>query len=326
LARAGTLADAGEALLRLVEAISEAVHSEKAKGVMTKEFLQPRRILFLTNLDSGKHLPTLLEGFDHERGTEVLTGGGSTLLDSAEEFATYATKRPDVVLMHYADRSHGIGDPSIEWWLASLLRYPQLADLPRVLIHSGKEEVDHSQFFKVLPATCTNRAILLAIREALLISERKTLRLFISYSRKDGRFVRRLAADLSERQYSIWLDEAELRVGDSLTGRLRIALDAVDYVIAVISPHSVQSEWVRKELEIAMNNEIERRRIIVLPLLRRHCDLPGFLKGKVYADFTPPRAYGAALNAFTTQLAKLQDDRSQAIAVASAKSRSGNQS
>ena len=114
---------------------------------------------------------------------------------------------------------------------------------------------------------------------------------FISYSHKDKEFVRRLVSDLILFGADVLIDEQELKIGDSLIEKLRTAIDRTEYVIAVISNHSVDSPWVRKELDIAMNQEIEGNKVKVLPLLLSDVDLPGFLKGKVYADFRSEQDY-----------------------------------
>lgn len=120
-------------------------------------------------------------------------------------------------------------------------------------------------------------------------------RVFLSHSNKDKSFVRKLAADLRANGHTVWIDEAEINVGDSLIGKIRDGLDNVDYVAAVLSKNSIESEWVKKELEIASNREIEEKRVIVLPLLIDKVELPGFLKGKFYADFTDPDKYDEML-------------------------------
>ena len=35
-----------------------------------------------------------------------------------------------------------------------------------------------------------------------------------------------------------------------------------------------------------MNREIESKRVVVIPILTGKCEIPGFLKGKLYADMT----------------------------------------
>lgn len=117
------------------------------------------------------------------------------------------------------------------------------------------------------------------------MKKKRLNKIFLSHSHADKSFVQRLTADLRHKGYIVWLDEAEIRVGDSLIGKIREAIDNVDYVIAVISQSSIQSEWVKHELDIAMNIEIQQKKVFVLPILIDDVDLPGFLKGKLYADF-----------------------------------------
>lgn len=118
--------------------------------------------------------------------------------------------------------------------------------------------------------------------------------LFLSHNHADKHFVRRLASDLSAQNISFWLDEAEIKYGDSLIQKIRCGIDGVDYVVAVLSPNSVNSPWVQKELDVAMTQEINSLRIKVIPVLIQACDFPGFLLGKFYADFTSSSNYDAA--------------------------------
>lgn len=119
--------------------------------------------------------------------------------------------------------------------------------------------------------------------------------LFLSHNHADKSFVRRLATDLNNQGISYWLDEAEIKVGESLIEKIRAGIDSVDFVVVILSPDSVVSPWVQREVDVAMNQEISGRRMKVLPLMYRTCDLPGFLLGKRYADFTEEAHYPIAL-------------------------------
>lgn len=123
---------------------------------------------------------------------------------------------------------------------------------------------------------------------------------FLSHSSKDNHFVRRLASDLAKRRVSVWVDEAQLDVGDSLVQKIAEGIYGCDYVAAVISQNSVGSKWVQKELQLAMTREIEGTRILVLPILIDNCrdQMPFFLRDKIYADFTSESSY-------STEFAKL---------------------
>ncbi len=118
---------------------------------------------------------------------------------------------------------------------------------------------------------------------------------FLSHNHADKPFVRRLATDLDNQGINYWLDEAEIKVGESLIEKIRDGIDKVDYVVVVLSPNSVSSPWVQREVDVAMNQEIMGRRIKVLPLMYRKCDPPGFLLGKRYADFTDDSRYSISL-------------------------------
>jgi hypothetical protein len=109
---------------------------------------------------------------------------------------------------------------------------------------------------------------------------------FLSHSSKDKPFVRALAQRLKNAGIRVWLDEAEIRVGESLIEKLSAALGSVDFLLVVLSRSSIKSSWVQKEVEIAMNDEIKRRRVKVLPILKEAVRLPVFLEGKAYIDFT----------------------------------------
>ena len=115
--------------------------------------------------------------------------------------------------------------------------------------------------------------------------------IFLSHNSQDKPFVRKLAKDLRSQGFYVWVDEAEIKLGDSLIEKIRDGLDRVEYVGVVLSNNSINSQWVKKEIDIAMNKEIENKKVTVLPLMLEKVDLPYFLKGKLYADFTSEEKY-----------------------------------
>jgi hypothetical protein len=126
--------------------------------------------------------------------------------------------------------------------------------------------------------------------------------IFLSHNHADKAFARRLASDLRAAGHIVWIDEAEINIGDSLVEKIREGIDEVDYVGAILSGASVQSEWVKRELDIASNREIEERIVVVLPLLLEEVDLPGFLKGKLYGDFRKEEHYEESLSLLLRKL------------------------
>jgi hypothetical protein len=126
--------------------------------------------------------------------------------------------------------------------------------------------------------------------------------IFLSHSHADKPFARQLAADLRLAGHFVWIDEAEINIGDSLIEKIRDGLDQVDYVAAILSNASIASPWVIKELDIASNREIKENRAVVLPLMIQNVELPGFLIGKFYGDFTVPDRYQETLNLLLRKL------------------------
>ncbi|MDX6622700.1 MAG: hypothetical protein QOE75_632 [Solirubrobacterales bacterium] len=109
---------------------------------------------------------------------------------------------------------------------------------------------------------------------------------FISYAHKDRAIAYEIAFGLERRGCRVWIDQGELSVGDSLVERLAEAIHEVDFVVALVSPHSVESSWCRRELSLAMTHEIDlegrfgvRR---VLPLRLGEVRMPPLLRDKLY--------------------------------------------
>lgn len=110
-------------------------------------------------------------------------------------------------------------------------------------------------------------------------------RLFISHSSKDKGFANCLYADLIEQGYNPWLDEWDIKAGQSIPSEIQKGLAAADYTLVLLSPHSVKSNWVTVEWETVFWDEINSRKTKVIPILLENCDIPQFLKTKKYVDF-----------------------------------------
>jgi WD40 repeat protein len=85
---------------------------------------------------------------------------------------------------------------------------------------------------------------------------------FVSYSRRDGEFVRRLAEALTERGKDVWVDVDGVRDAEVFPAALRTAVEQSDGFVFVISPDSVASNYCEQEVEHAL--ELNKR---IVPLL-----------------------------------------------------------
>lgn len=108
--------------------------------------------------------------------------------------------------------------------------------------------------------------------------------IFVSYSRKDIAFVKKLSSDLQKYNYDIWYD-ALIPGGESWADTLSKAIEDADVILVIISESYKNSNWALKELEIGMVREGEKK-ATVIPLLIEHCEPPLLLIDKVFIDFT----------------------------------------
>ena len=104
---------------------------------------------------------------------------------------------------------------------------------------------------------------------------------FISYSRRDIAFVRKLAGDLETAGYAVWWDVSDLRGGDDWVRVIPEAIGTSQHFIVVLSPDAVASEWVRKEYTQALSL---RKKII--PIMIARTAVPFALNTINYIDFT----------------------------------------
>jgi tetratricopeptide (TPR) repeat protein len=85
-------------------------------------------------------------------------------------------------------------------------------------------------------------------------------RLFISHSSQDDGFVRHLREVLDQHGQAGWIDSRELRGGDPLWPEIQRAIESASAFAVVVSPASLQSEWVGDELAYALELEKARGR------------------------------------------------------------------
>ncbi|MCI0551775.1 MAG: toll/interleukin-1 receptor domain-containing protein [Anaerolineae bacterium] len=104
--------------------------------------------------------------------------------------------------------------------------------------------------------------------------------IFISYSRKDIDFARKLAGDLEKAGYDVWWDLTDLRGGDDWVKTIPAAIASSQHVIVVLTPDSIESEWVRKEYTQALSL---RKKII--PILLKATSVPFALNTINFVNF-----------------------------------------
>ncbi|MBI1814899.1 MAG: toll/interleukin-1 receptor domain-containing protein [Deltaproteobacteria bacterium] len=81
-------------------------------------------------------------------------------------------------------------------------------------------------------------------------------RAFLCHSSKDKPLVERLANDLLQSGVDVWFDKWEIKPGDSLRRRIDQGISTATHFLALLSPNSLESEWVQTELDAALVQRI----------------------------------------------------------------------
>lgn len=89
---------------------------------------------------------------------------------------------------------------------------------------------------------------------------------FISYSGKDHDLAERLYADLQANGVRCWFAPEDLKIGEELRSAFDEAIRAHDKLLVLLSGHSVNSAWVKKEVETAFEKERQQDRIVLFPI------------------------------------------------------------
>ncbi len=107
--------------------------------------------------------------------------------------------------------------------------------------------------------------------------------IFISYSRRNMEFVRRLAADLDRRVSGVWFDMSDIQAGEIWRQRLLDGIQGCKVFILVISPESLASREVMWEL-----NEARKAGKRVIPVIytttRMSPEIGDYLNSIQYVD------------------------------------------
>lgn len=130
-------------------------------------------------------------------------------------------------------------------------------------------------------------------KEVALLSQRD---LFISHAGEDKDTIARPLADaLTLEGFSVWFDEYDIRLGDSLRGKIDEGLRQSKFGVLVLSPHFFKKRYPRIEFEgLDAMEDIEGRRRI-LPIWH------GVDRSDV-AEFSPPLAGIRAVSSATHSL------------------------
>jgi hypothetical protein len=127
---------------------------------------------------------------------------------------------------------------------------------------------------------------------------------FLSYSRRNARIMRRLRADLTAAGFTVWTDENLQPGTPQWMSAIETAIRSAMCAIVLLTPDAKKSEWVEKELATA---KIHHKEIIpLLALGNEQTAVPLLLSSTQYLDIRSDADYRRALRSLTPVLRNLQ--------------------
>lgn len=92
------------------------------------------------------------------------------------------------------------------------------------------------------------------------------MKVFICHSSLDHGFVHALAKKIQDNHVDIWIDDWNIQVGDSITGKINSGLEASSFFVPVLSRNSLRSEWVSRELNSTLMRQMTQKNVKILPV------------------------------------------------------------
>jgi len=89
---------------------------------------------------------------------------------------------------------------------------------------------------------------------------------FVSYSAKDQDFADRLYDDLQNKGVRCWFAPHDIKGGKKLHEQIDEAIRLHDKLLLILSPHSMESEWVKTEIAKARTREVRDYRRVLFPI------------------------------------------------------------
>lgn len=89
---------------------------------------------------------------------------------------------------------------------------------------------------------------------------------FLSHSKRDISFIKKLAADLRKCQIECWLDSEEIRAGKPwLKVIFEDGIPTCDVVIVYLTENSIQSKMVKKEIDASLIEQLSENGVSFIP-------------------------------------------------------------
>ena len=137
------------------------------------------------------------------------------------------------------------------------------------------------------------------------ISENKKYDIFISHASEDKEIVKPLVNILKEKGITVWYDEFELKIGDSLRKKIDYGVSNSRFGVVVISESFIKKGWTNYELDGLVTKSILGQQVI-LPIWHN-------ISEKEVVDFSPSLANKVARDTSKTSIDEIANEIAELI-------------
>jgi hypothetical protein len=119
-------------------------------------------------------------------------------------------------------------------------------------------------------------------------------KVFISHRTADMAEATKLAEAIRNAGHEVWLDDWEIGIGDSITGKIQGGLKDAQYFILCLSSHGVMSKWISQEWLSTLARQLNGEAVKLLPVRLTGGELPEIIGDIKYADLVIDWSKGLA--------------------------------
>ena len=90
--------------------------------------------------------------------------------------------------------------------------------------------------------------------------------IFICHRHEDADQALRLATDLQNGGFSVWLDQWRINLGDSIIGKMNEGLAETGFLLLCLSSSQVTAPWMSREWYSALSRQLNGEDIRLIPV------------------------------------------------------------
>jgi hypothetical protein len=126
-----------------------------------------------------------------------------------------------------------------------------------------------------------------------------TIDIFFSHNGADKAWTEKLAYDIENntngKPITVFFDKWDIKPGAAIPQELERGLTNSRFIGLVMTQDAFNSDWVTLEHSTAMMKDPASKNSTIIPILRRHCEMPSIFKRLNYIDFTDDKKYEESL-------------------------------